>query len=223
MVLGPLSKAKLIIYGESGLPKETLNCAFNPSQYVIKNTTQYHEENGLADTAPQLTFLSQSLPELTLTLFFDSMAEGVSSLLDGDAMLKPVTASTEKIAKAMKITGSMHAPPMVAFLWGNLNFAGVITNMTETFTMFSTFGKPIRAKVDLTIKAKMDGKVAKSAEPFESPDRTKYQTFTEGMSLWALAYEEYGDCEKWRIIAKANQLMNPLDVRPGQIIKIPPI
>lgn len=223
MVLGPLSKAKLIIYGESGAPKDTLSCSFNPSQYVIKNTTQYNEDKGIADNTPQLVFLSQTLPELTLTLFFDSMSDGITSLLDGDAALKPVTASTEKLAKAMKISGTMHTPPMVAFLWGNLNFAGVITSMTETFTMFSTFGKPIRAKVDLTIKAKVDGKVAKSAEPFESPDRTKYRTFMEGMSLWAMAYEEYGDCEMWRVIAKANNLMNPLDILPGQMIKIPPI
>ena len=41
------------------------------------------------------------------------------------------------------------------------------------------------------------------------------------MSLWSIAYEEYDDCEKWREIAKANNIMNPLDIRPGQVIRIP--
>ena len=57
--------------------------------------------------------------------------------------------------------------------------------------------------------------------PFESPDRTKSRVVVEGMSLWSLAYEEYDDCEKWRIIARANHIMNPLDIRPGQVIRIP--
>ena len=43
----------------------------------------------------------------------------------------------------------------------------------------------------------------------------------EGSSLWSMAYEEYGDCEKWRVIAKANGLLNPLQIYPGQVLKIP--
>ena len=93
--------------------------------------------------------------------------------------------------------------------------------MTETFTMFDTFGKPVRAKVDLTIRAEKEPDFARKLNPFESPDRTKCRTIVEGMSLWSLAYEEYGDCEKWREIAKANGLMSPLDIRPGQVIKVP--
>ena len=50
---------------------------------------------------------------------------------------------------------------------------------------------------------------------------TKSRVVVEGMSLWSLAYEEYDDCEKWRIIARANHIMNPLDIRPGQVIRIP--
>jgi nucleoid-associated protein YgaU len=36
-----------------------------------------------------------------------------------------------------------------------------------------------------------------------------------------LAYREYGSASRWREIAEANQLENPLDLRPGQILVMP--
>ena len=87
--------------------------------------------------------------------------------------------------------------------------------------MFDTFGKPIRAKMDITIKEAQEEGITKKTEPFESPDRTKYKTVVEGSSLWNIAYEQYGDCGKWRLIAKANGLLNPLNIYPGQVLKIP--
>ena len=57
--------------------------------------------------------------------------------------------------------------------------------------------------------------------PLESPDRTKCRTLHEGQSLWALAYEEYGDPEKWKEIARENRIANPLQIKPGQVLKLP--
>ena len=41
------------------------------------------------------------------------------------------------------------------------------------------------------------------------------------MSLWSLADFHYNDREKWRIIARANNILNPLDLEIGQVIVIP--
>ena len=57
--------------------------------------------------------------------------------------------------------------------------------------------------------------------PLESPDRTKCRTLYEGQSLWGLAYEEYGDPEKWKEIARENHITNPLQVKPGQVLRLP--
>ena len=61
----------------------------------------------------------------------------------------------------------------------------------------------------------------KRKRPFESPDRTKYRTVHQGEHLWNFAAQEYGDAELWRVIAKENGLMDPLDLKPGQVIKLP--
>lgn len=227
-IIGALQKAQIVIYGENDKKSDTVTCSINPSQYAVKNSVNYKEDMSFGADDSRLIFLSGGKSELNLTLYFDSESDQEENGSDGLATvdpssLPPVTDKTEIIRNAMKIEGSLHKPPFVAFQWGNLDFKGVITSMTETFTMFNPFGKPIRAKMDLIIKAETDLSFSRKVSPLESPDRTKCRTVIEGMSLWAIAYEEYGDCEKWRVIAKANNLMSPLDIVPGQVIRIPAI
>ena len=218
-----LQKAKFLIYGEKGTKVEKkMECMFNPSQYAIKNSVLYKEETSLGSDVTRMTFSSGAPKELTLDLFFDSMGEVGSMVLPSALVpVEPVTKQTQVITKAIHIAGNVHHPPLVAFVWGNLTFKGVITSLTETYTMFDASGKPIRAKLNITIKEAREEGMTRRTEPFESPDRTKYRTVVEGMSLWSIAYEEYDDCEKWRVIAKANGIAHPLRLFPGQVLKIP--
>ncbi len=224
-----LSKAIIKIFKNNGNEIEEVECAFNPSQYTIKSSANYKEDHSLGTDVSRMIFLSGAQREFSTTLFFDSEGEigragdfmNVLHEYSEDDSIEPVTDIMKKISSAVQVSGSDHKPPLVAFVWGNLNFKGVITSVTETFTMFDPFGKPIRGKMDLTIKEAQEEGLTKKSEPFESPDRTKYRTVVEGSSLWSMAYEEYGDCEKWRVIAKANGLLNPLQIYPGQVLKIP--
>lgn len=226
-VIGALEKANIIIYKESS--EEAIECSINPSQYVIRNTASYSENKEMGTDMSNTLFLSGDSSELSLTLYFDSVNDNagiglISNMAAGlTTMLPPVTDKTEKITQAIRIDGQQHKPPFVGFQWGNLNFKGVITSITETFTMFSPSGKPIRSKMDLSLKEEVSPSLKKRSSPFESPDRTKCRTIIEGMSLWSIANEEYGDCEKWRVIAKANNLMSPLDIQVGQVIRVPAI
>lgn len=210
-VTGLFKKAKLIVGEHEEL---TIPCLFNPRTYSIRKNANYNSGNQLGETAA-LQFTGLSPAELTVSLLFDSYEiSGVSKKKEGD--VPSITSYTDKLMQLVTIKPSEHQPPQVKFCWGDLEFPGYVTSMTQTFTMFAMSGKPVRAKVDLTIR-----KSGERKPPLESPDRTKYTTFTEGMSLWMLAYQEYGDCEKWRVIAKANGIMNPLDLKPGQMLKIP--
>ena len=82
-------------------------------------------------------------------------------------------------------------------------------------------GVPVRATLDVTFKASSDSDSLSRQSPLESPDRTKYRIFKEGEYLWNYANEEYGSPGMWREIAKANGIMDPLNVRPGQVLKLP--
>ncbi len=223
-LIGSMKKAKIKIMTKEA---KELECTFNPSQYVIRSAVNYGESNVLGEL-PHLQFINETREELSLTLYFASdynelLPGGVSNPLLQETLVDPVSKDLNILRKATLIAGEVHRPPMVSFEWGNLNFKGYITSMTQTYTMFSISGKPLRAKVDLTIKSGEKDSEAKKKSPLESPDRTKSRTMSEGMSLWELALEEYGDARMWRVIAKANHLENPLDVKVGQQLKIPAI
>lgn len=220
-LVGSFVKAKLVI-GKNGV--KTIPCVFNPSSYTISNRAVYKEKNEMGDVAiPQFTGIAPM--ELSVSLIFDSsslmqLAANTAMLSAASGGLKepePVSVYTNELMKLIMVKPDEHRPPVVTFCWGDLEFTGYVKSLEHTYTMFSINGKPIRASVKLVIVREEDG----YKTPLESPDRTKYTTYTEGMSLWMLAHKEYGDCEKWRMIAKANGIENPLDLKPGQILKIP--
>ncbi len=225
-----LQKGKIIICDEKGNAKNTVTFSFNPASYTIKSMPVYQAMPKLGQDGDDPVFISGAARELSTVLFFDSAGDkelfptgrnGTISVEKLENTLKPVTNKTKLLMETVRIVGNQHKPPKVIFSWGNLNFKGFITSLSEEYTMFSMQGKPIRARVSITIKEDLEESLLRKTSPFESPDRTKTRVIVEGMSLWSLAYDEYDDCEKWRIIAKANNLMNPLDVKPGQVIRIP--
>ena len=219
-----LTKAKLVIEKESG--SNTIDVLFNPSEYQLTDGAVYSEKKVPGLDGPIVQYISGEATELSLSLFLDTYVPESSSLLSvvpgmGGSSSTDVSAITKEIAQAVSIVGSLHRPPKVTFKWGSLNFEGVITKVNHTYTMFTESGMPVRAKVNLTFKSLISPEDSKRASPFESPDRSKYRTIMEGMQLWNLAYTEYGDPGMWRVIAKENGIMNPLDIRPGQVVRLP--
>lgn len=221
-----LTKAKLVIEKESG--SRTIDVLFNPSEYQLTDGASYSEKRVPGLDGPIVQYISGDATELSVSLFLDTYVPGGSSLLSavpgmGGNSSTDVSAITKDIADATSIVGSLHRPPKVTFKWGSLNFEGVITKVSHTYTMFTESGMPVRAKVNLTFKSLISPGDSKRKSPFESPDRTKYRTITEGTQLWSLAYAEYGDPEMWKLIAKENGIMNPLDIRPGQVVRLPAV
>lgn len=224
-----LEKAKLTVERESG--SETFSVQFNPSEYNISENVNYAEKNIPGTAGPITQFVSGASATLNLSLIFDTFdtpENGVrESRQNGDLASQKahtptdVSKLTRRVAELVAIDGSLHRPPMVTFAWGSLSFQGVVSDIKQTYTMFMPSGMPVRARVELTLKSVTDLTAAKRKRPFESPDRTKYRTVHQGEHLWNFAVQEYGDAELWRVIAKENGLMNPLDLEPGQIIKLP--
>ncbi len=224
-----LEKAKLIVEKESG--EETLSVQFNPAEYNLSENVNYSEKNIPGFPGPITQFISGAAASLSLSLTFDTHdtpEDGVRVIYTNKAVTEvtaheptDVSLLTRKVAALVNIDGSLHRPPIVTFAWGAISFKGVVTDIKQTFTMFMPDGMPVRARVELTLKAVIDVANKKKESPFESPDRTKYRTVHQGEHLWNFAVQEYGDAELWRVIARENGLMNPLDLSSGQIIKLP--
>lgn len=224
-------KAKIKIYKDKGT--EEISVLFNPAEYNLTESANYSEKNVPGLDGPVTQYVSGAAATLTMTLMFDTFetspagASGdiAAKLLAAVTPVKPTDVSllTRKITSLTSISGSLHRPPLCEFIWGPLKFKGVIVSVNQTYTMFMEDGMPVRAKLDVTFKQVLDLTKSKKQAPFESPDRTKCRTVKQGTELWNLAFEEYGDPEMWRVIAKENGLMNPRKLYPGQILKLPPL
>lgn len=216
MAISGLQKAKIKVYRES---EEEITCLFNPSEYRISESAGYSNQKELGKSGNSNHYTGGLQSSLSLTLYYD-LTENLGQLSDEEKGRNTVRTYTDKIASLLKVEGSLHKPPEIEFIWGDLAYRGVLTSLNREFTYFGIEGNPLRAKLDLTITS-AENMAQAMAAPKESPDRTKHRVVVEGTSLWKLAWEEYGDCEKWREIAEFNDLMNPLDIRPGQILKLP--
>lgn len=211
-----LRKAVIRVHKENST--QDIACMFNPAQYSITESTGYASKKGVGqnDVKPQYTGGGTS--SLSFTIYYDT-SENLGQLTD-ETKGQSVMSYAQAVSALIQVEGDLHKPPEISFIWGNFTYRGVLSSLSKEFSYFDIGGKPLRVKMDLTITAVP--KISSSMEnPNNSPDRTKYRKVQEGMTLWKLAWDEYRDCERWKDIARFNGLMNPLDIKPGQILKLP--
>lgn len=213
-----LQKAVLKVYKEAG--PEEIKCMFNPAQYRISESTKYADKKQLGKAGITPQYVGGITSSLSLTLYFDT-TENLGQLEDSEKG-QSVMSYVNKLGKLLQVEGDQHNPPEVEFIWGDLSYRGVLASLNKEFSYFDQEGKPLRVKMDLTITA-IPKATAERVDPDNSPDRTKFRQVKEGTSLWRMAWDEYGDCERWKDIAVCNHLMDPLDIEPGQILRLPAI
>lgn len=221
-----LQKAKILSVDEKGKDGNTLECQFNPETLVITKTVEWHapksgesktEANPQAN-APDLEFGGGNAAEFSLELIFDT------TLLDN----QDVRGYTNQLLAFTLMGGgdpgkSDLEPPVVQFVWGDLMlFAAVIKKVELHFTLFLPSGIPVRAraKVDFIQLLDEDGKMGSQNPTTRTPAR-KTHVVQHGDRLDYLAFQEYGQPGLWREIASANDLDDPLEIHPGQVLVIP--
>jgi nucleoid-associated protein YgaU len=117
-----------------------------------------------------------------------------------------------------------HRPNFVVVAWGDtLNFRGVLTGMSTSFTFFRPDGSALRAKVGLSFKSYVDpGTQSRSQNP-HSPDVTHRIMVREGDSLPLIAHQVYRDPRYFVALAKANGLDKFRRVAAGVELLTPPL
>lgn len=205
------TKAKIIV--NTGKGQEEIPVLFNPNEYALESGNQYSWQTIPGLSSPVAQFISGEATSLTMELFFDSYEE------EGDQ--RDVRNHTKKIIALLDVDKDLHAPPVCRFVWGSLDFKGIVEKVSQKFTMFLGTGIPVRATLQVTFKAYYSVTEQYQYIPRQSADRTKQRTIKQGEQLWMLANEEYEDPGMWREIARANGIHNPRKLTPGQSLIIP--
>jgi nucleoid-associated protein YgaU len=111
----------------------------------------------------------------------------------------------------------LHRPPLCTLRWGkNKVFEGVVQSLNRTYVMFLEDGTPVRATVDCSF---FDARIEQIQ--MNSADVVKAYTVRPGDTLMGIAAAYYNDTSQWRAIATANDIRNPLKLRPGTVLTIP--
>ncbi|MEG0338453.1 MAG: hypothetical protein RR573_00890 [Oscillospiraceae bacterium] len=225
-----LVKAKMYLT-KKGEKVKSIPVQFNPSEYSISRSLRTSKKYALGkdqDLASSQAVCGE-LADLSLTLYFDTIQDkygltGVAGTALSLFSHKDQADNAADIANLLKYNDSEHVPLQVRFIWGKLDFMGIVGKTTIAYTMFEKSGKPIRAKIDLSIHGEETEILQKKKmRPFASPNRTKERTLTEGDQLWMLAQQEYDNPAMWKPIAKANDILNPRSLDGITALKVPSI
>lgn len=220
------SKAVIVVEGEETNP---INVQFNPSEYSITDRSVYTEKSRNKKDEPVTNYSGGAYSTLNVKLYFNSdefftvknVISTAASLFSEESS-EDMTKTINRISALTRIDGDEHKPPGCVFVWGSLQFAGFAQSVNVTYTMFDKSGKPLRAIVDFSMKG-FNAAASERSSPLLSPDRTKARTLTEDSTIWSIAEKEYGSAREWRRIADANDIMNPLDIPVGTVLRVPSI
>jgi hypothetical protein len=200
---------------DSGLPE--ISVLFNPNAYSVVKPVTWTGEASRGLNAPSLDFGGGGSRQLTLELFFD-----VTEPIDG-VPIKDVRQKTNEVVALTRIEAKKGRPPVCEVSWGSappgsdFPFKGVVTNLTQRFTMFRSTGEPVRANLTLVMMEFLDPEEDKR---LTDPELTT-RTVKRGDSLALIAAEVYRDPALWRVIALENNLDDPRRLEIGRVLTVP--
>lgn len=202
---------------------EEIPCMFNPPSYEISHENSWAEQHTKGtDTPGYFEFNGGKSSDLNLDLFFDTHMTGEdvrSRYTNGIWNLALVDDSTKDAA-----TGK-GSPPTCEFRWGQAwSFKAVVVSVSQKFTMFLDDGTPTRADVKLRLRQVED----EDAFPAQNPTSGgtaghRIHVVQQRETLDLIASREYGEAKHWRHIAKANGIADPLRLKPGMALSLPPL
>ena len=214
-------KAKLAIEGG-----DVIQALFNPTEFTISKGNNWTFDPVKGTSLPKGKFGGGKPREMQVTLLLDQ------TLPNGGKSVKEITGSLFKMMEVPSGSGGGGAnavPPLVTFQWGEMiPFKAACTSLTVAFQLFKPNGTPIRADVKLALT---QAESATSASANSANKKTNPTTRSEGGlgvhvvrdgdSLQSIAHKTYGDPGRWRMVAEANSVDNPLHLRRGMPLNLP--
>lgn len=193
---------------------------FNPNQLELSRSASWYAQRAVGfDRGAQQEFSGADPASLSVEVFLDASATPTSP---------QVRKKVEQLLSCCEVDPqslptNRPSPPWVRFSWGGFStvqFTAYVENVSASYSLFSPTGEPLRATCRLSLK--------------EIPTPTKGQNPTSGAltaqrvhrvvvgdSLPSLAWREYGNATRWRAIAEANAIDDPMRLRPGSELLLP--
>ena len=190
---------------------------FNPSQITIgKSATWTATPARGAATAPQPEFTGPAARTIQLTLTLDGPSSGRDVAADAELLQSWCNPTPESIQAGTP------QPPLLQLEWTSpAVFDVYLSAATVTYVLFDRDGAPLRATADVRLTESPTSAQRQNPTSGGQPGHAT-RVLQAGESLQSLAYEIYGDPTLWRALGRFNRVDNPLRLRAGRRIDLPP-
>jgi hypothetical protein len=175
---------------------------------------------------------------MVLSLLFDVNLPG-SSMMPKD--VRELTRPLWRLTENTSGPGGERRVRRARFIWGKAwNVPVVVESLSERYEQFTQDGTPQRSWMKLALLRVSEEVPITPSVPVRLASIPSVETLaakvdaswgvhefigsgTKGDSLWWLAFNKYGNAALWRLIARANDVINPLRIQAGALLKIPPV
>jgi len=200
-----------------GSVRGRIDFQFNPKELSLTKSAKWKREAQRGAKKSGVPEFTGSDPcKLTLEMFFDAT----------DTMGDRVVKSVEKLSEccvptAESLQQKKGSPPWVIFRWGGLTgFAAYVSSVAVKYTLFTPGGTPVRAVCTVTIE-EISGELGGQNPTSGALAARDSHVLVAGDSLHSLAFRVYGNADLWRLIAEANEIDDPMRLRPGGQVLVP--
>lgn len=224
---GNLEKAQLDIYelkdGElsGGGPNRSLKLWLNPHTVEVGKEVEFAETPSNQATVNLRYSQTKPLHLSIGEMWFDTYdtRESVRELY------------IDHLEELLDYNNETHVLNGVVFTWGNFSartkfktqYIFLPSKLNVKYTMFLPCGMPCRAQVSLCMQQLMTPTKKGIEAPKASPDHARIYTVKRGDTLQGISRMAYDSPAEWRRIAAHNKIDDPMEIRPGQSLLLPPI
>ena len=189
---------------------------FNPKEWSITHGADWKTETTKKGTPPP-EFKGPKPASASVEIFLDE-----SDRDGGDISTTVNRLRTLVSPDPASVSGNKPSAPHVLFEWGEaIRFKGYVESVAVKYTMFRGQGTPIRGTVTVAMKEFPEATARQNPTSGGVPGHRTHRVVA-GDSLASIAYREYGDPNAWRRLADANGIDDPLRVRDGAVLRVPP-
>lgn len=218
--MGELKKLEVTAYEDPKFATATgksFSMQINPMDYNQKKGIKYSKDEPI-DGGNMPTY--QGYDDDSLKFVFTLDTTGVIAR-SKDKVLSDMVKEVEDTVYTY--VGDAHEPPYLKVTWGTLIYNGRLKSLDVKYTLFTSDGQPIRAKLTMELLQYIDESTQALLKNKSSPDLSHLITVKAGDTLPLLCQRIYKDTAYCTEVARLNGLTGFRYLEPGTQLLFPPL
>ncbi|MDR0982056.1 MAG: hypothetical protein LBM07_02275 [Culturomica sp.] len=197
--------------------KSPITLQINPSEIRFEKSIKYDRDRQMGALGGASVFENYGEQTCSFNILLDA-----TGVLSEDEDTRSVQDIVDKLEAALYgYNSEAHRPPYVMVVWGVMIFKGQLSKMETNYTMFSSTGEPMRAKLSFTFCGFTSDEEERKKAGKSSPDMSHLITIRAGETLASVCNRIYGDSLLVDEVATINGLNGFRNIKAGTTLIFP--